>query len=212
MPPPLLLSDGLRRRLRQPLPLPPYPIRGSLPEMLALGPAAHDVYARAMSLHGRAVVEATVERLRRDSSHELLTAFHLLATSATLERTTLARLGCTLLAVDDPKTRRAALSSMRDVLVLRRERRLTVFVPQVWILLPKWNRCCRPDFLIVDVRGASRPRLHDLEVDGRHHDDLADMDEERARALGLARLGFPTALVRQRGLAERILQAVDRAG
>lgn len=202
--PTLILPRRCWRRLRRSPTLPPYPIKGTMAEAMALSPLAEEVYYTAVGRAGQESIDNLNEKLSRDSAHELLFALHLFCVGARMVRTTLTALGCDLYVVDGPKTRRLALSAERHVLVVQQENEVAIFVPQPWILIPRWNRCCRPDFLTVFVGERRRPIWGDVEIDGTFHKENEDVDAERAAALGLPRLGYSTSMVRNEKIAARV--------
>lgn len=209
-PAPLGLHGAMRRRLCGQFELPLYDVRGHLDQMLALGSVAYECYTRARDLHAPDVLDRVIESFPRDAVHELLAYFQMLAHGMQLRRTTLSHLGCPLPAIDGPMTWRNALDCGRDVLVLEGTHVLFVGVPQVWIPLPRSNRSCRPDLLVLYVRG-SRKMWVDVEFDGSHHTDYAQVDIERAGLLGLPRMGYANLRIRQAALVDLILDDLETA-
>lgn len=214
VPPPIPMGRRLRYVPRPPE-LPPYEVKGSLEQMLSLCPAARQLCERTREIHPREMLRTVEIHWYRDAVHELLAAFHLMVLGASLRRGTLSQAGCPLLVIDHVKTWRNAGGSERDALVLERRGELLIAWPQVWLPLPRTNRCCRVDLLVLYARG-SRTIWLDVEFDGSHHVDYFQSDVERAAALGLPRLGYANATVRQEGLGERILEdarfALERSG
>ena len=195
---PLKLTGVVRRRLPPALELPRYPVKGGLDQMLALGPVAVEAYERARQKHGLDVIAAVVDRFPRDTATELLGHFQLLAEGAVLRRTTLSSLNFPLVSIDGPLTFQNAHGAVREVLVLERSDAFLIGIPQVWVPLPRSNRSCRADLFVIYSRG-SRSMLADVEYDGTQHSDFAQLDAERAALLGVPRLGYPNARVRQPG-------------
>ena len=199
------VSKRVRRLAWRSPELPPYPIKGSLEQMLGLGWASHELHARAMELHRPEMVRAMDGTWSRDTAFELLGAFHLLAAGARLGVGTLSQMGCPLLAIDHAQSWRNAGAALREGLVLERSRTLLIVFPQVWLVLPRSHRCCRVDLLAFYAQGG-RFIWADVEFDGAHHPDYYQADAERAAALGLPRLGYANSRTRQLGLADLILQ------
>ena len=108
--------------------VPPYPVKGTVEEMLGLGPIARQL---ASQIRQRPAVEFELrDRFPRDSPWELLAAHHLLVAGTQLEFWSTDELGCPLL-VTELKSFQSAGSGLRHALVWRLSNATMVLLPQV---------------------------------------------------------------------------------
>lgn len=201
------IPEGLARGPRRTPMLPPYKVQGRIDEMARLGGVAQDLLHAVQRRLSTDQIARLESRFPRDTTQELMCAFHVLAEGGRLCEETLQRLRCPVLAVEHWGSARSAASHARDVLLLRKGNVTMVLVPQVWvpsIVQAEWYRL---DFLTLVRREDGLERWADVEIDGFHpHAANPEQDEKRARGIcGAPRVGFWNREVTQPNFCERLV-------
>lgn len=185
---------------RGPLYVPPYPTKGTVEEMLALGPISRSL---AGQIGKRPALELELrERFPRDSPWELLAAYHLLVAGTELEFWSTDELGCPLL-VTELTGFQAAGGGLRHALVWRLPNETMVFLPQVPLAVVSQSRSYRPDFLVLCL-GKNKLWV-DVEIDGKFHRETANEDARRTHGLGLPVRRYSNSLLLTPDFPQRLL-------
>jgi transcriptional regulator with XRE-family HTH domain len=181
---------------------PPYPVKGTLADMLRLGNVAEYVYATA---HLPAATDLEIEsRLPRDTEHELLAAYHFLTLPARLEFWSCDELTCPLL-ITGTRTWGSGGHLRRHTLVVQNGESTVLLQPQVTVALIAQSRRYRMDFLATRVSNAG-VAFADIEIDGKYHEDTADADARRAFGLGIPTLRYSNTALLRTGFGQTVLR------
>jgi len=196
---------------RWPVPvMPPYPIRGTMDDMLALGNTAQDVFWAVQKMIPAGELAQIAQYFPRDSAWELLASMHAVEQGLRLTRLTLAAIHCPILAVVDERSVRSGLWHVREAMQSERPDLLVIMFPQVWVVSPLQSEWYRLDFLCYVRRADGEERWADLEIQGSQHAEMIESDERRARGIGLPRLSFWAREVLHRDFGTRLITRLTR--
>lgn len=206
---PLPRYEMLPRHRERPPILPPYPVQGTLQEMLSLGPLARRVYEAALARTPSLAVRDEMEhRLPRDCPLELFGSYMFAAVGFELEFHALLNVGFRAMVVE-LLTERYIGDIPRHALVLRRPNEIFAVFPQVSILVPAQSRERRPDFLLYAVRGRRKAWI-DVEIDGDLNLRNANDDARRAVGLAMPRRGYSQEFVLRSDFVARVMRDARR--
>lgn len=182
-------------RARRPKKVLPYPVRGSLSEMLEMGgETAWALSAEAEARLGASTYQEVVRALPRDNALQLLIAHHVIALGAQVQSLVLEDLGCTFVITH--RTKRASDGHRpRPVLVLRLTDGTIYMAGQVSIAVPGCPRIYRSDFLVLYDDDYGHRQWLDLTVDVAS--TTPDMHVDCPSVLGVPRFSFAEAQVQR---------------
>ena len=184
--------------------LPPYPIHGSVKQMLALGSVAESLYQAARPRLCAEQVARLELHFPRDTATELLYVYHAINCGFSPARSTLQRLHCPIIVVEGNLSSRLAHHYVRDLLLYTRGELTMALVPQVWIPSVVQSEWYRVDFLAMVRKQDGTERWAHVEIDGSGHEEAAD--RKRARGIMLPRLGYWNHQVQTYRFSDRLVQ------
>lgn len=167
----------------------PYPVGGTLDEMLRLGPMAEQIHAAARAQLTDEEHRIIVNEFPRDTPHELLFILMVVADGGRLVRSSPARFRCPMLVMDDFLPDLGA-DQMQWALEWERDDERFVIFGQVRIKAAyvKWG--ARVDFLVFYKKRGKRRQWTYVEFNGRHHLTQEMQDNERAEGLLIPELRY----------------------
>lgn len=197
-----VLTGRRRRRL-------PYPIRGTVERMCALGEQEAGLQRAVQSALPPADYERVVEHFPRDTPHELLAVHQMLIGGCRSSVMAPIDARCPFFIRDDYDFTYAG-DRLQPALVWRQgDERMIVF-GQVDIYVTLQERGYRVDFLVYYQRRGKRGVWLYVEIDGGYHEETANQDARRAAGLMMPEIRYENHVVRRSGFFFRLLADVRK--
>lgn len=188
----------------------PYPIGGSLDDVLRLGRTAPATFDRALRVAGESDVQRLVEGFARDTRHELLVVLKILAHGGRPLWTRPLRFGCPLLVLDDFRSEYGGDQMQWAVLWEGDNEHLVVF-GQLRVKSVFGASLARVDFVVHHKTRGRRGQWMTVELDGAHHATQPSQDEQRAESLLIPEIRYDNLKVLGDGWFARFLVDVRAA-
>ena len=183
--------------------MPPYDVKGTLAQMLALHPSM-------AAIRNRVGLSAELEtwlweQFPRDARLEMAVVYRLLEAGARIQFRSPLQSGCEHFITLSGQDLRYAGHRHRPCLVLVRDGHRWLFFPQVELLALAQSRSYRVDFL-----ARHQHACLDVEADEPRHDAAGDEDDRRRVGLRVPRLGYKLADIVAPRFVEHLLADIAR--
>ncbi|NDD31322.1 MAG: XRE family transcriptional regulator [Proteobacteria bacterium] len=188
-----------------------YPRGATVQDVLRLGSFATKVVHAAREQLTPEEFRVLSDEFPRDTAHELLLLFMLIASGARLMWTSPALHQCPLLVLDDFLPDYGA-NQMQWALTWERDEARYVLFSQVRLKAPYVKARARVDFLIMEKKPGKRGQWVFAELDGDPHKSQSSQDEERAEGLLIPELRYDNDKLFTEHWMLRFFRDLERAG